>query len=165
MYVYRVDGQLGGRRAPITNCGGGQVRASRTNDYSSQFATGAGLQQVKACLCLARSERWLLRLRRRHSVDLLDQSVRRRGRGSHSLGSGRTQCTSFTRCGPPLCGKPACREGRDDCRGCGDVLGCSRSSVLCLSLDCGSCFRRRLSSGMLGGGGKDIGGLFWRLIL
>ena len=34
-------------------------------------------------------------------------------------------------------------------------------SVLCLSLDCGSCFRRRLSSGVLGGGGKE----YWRLIL
>ena len=72
-----------------------------------------------------------------------------------SLGSGRTQCTSFTRCGPPLCGKPACREGRDDCRGCCDALTCSRLSALCLSLSCGSYFRR-LSARALGRGVRRL---------
>ena len=44
---------------------------------------GAGLQCEMAYLCLARSERWLLRLRRWHSVDLLGRSMCRRSRGSH----------------------------------------------------------------------------------
>ena len=81
-----------------------------------------------------------------------------------SLGSGRTQCTHFTRCGPPLSGKPACREGRDDCRGCCDALTCSRLSALCLSLSCGSYFRR-LSARALGRGVRRLGGLYWRLIM
>ena len=129
---------------------------------------GAGLQCEMAYLCLARSERWLLRLRRWHSVDLLGRSMCRRSRGSH-LSDRAEQCTHFTRCGPPLSGKPACREGRDDCRGCCDALTCSRLSTLCLSLSCGSYFRR-LSARALGRGVRRLilaayyGGLLWRLI-
>ena len=74
------------------------------------------------------------------------------------------KCTHFTRCGPPLSGKPACREGRDDCRGCCDALTCSRLSALCLSLSCGSYFRR-LSARALGRGVRRLGGLYWRLIM